>query len=396
MPVAFDEPVAGTSAFLPLAHRQLEMTARVVPTVALDNVPVSGLPALQAHLQQLVADAALPLDVKLLDHVELQLTEDNIPPLLPTLLPPLTQILKSTTQDPTPALSLTVKLLSPLSFTSTLAIADPPSLLTALRSTLPGANLLALAVIHKAAKAPSDAAILSTLPDVVEELVRCWLDTPDVGVGERAAKVLGDVLETDCEVVHGQGVTGVGSVNDVNGTEIVRRRLPGHARLWRLIFLRRPGLALIQSRCTPQAAADRPCRSMHAITISQGRLLRMLPRLAALDVRAVNQTAFPDLFPLPGAAVQDAGCGLLQWATLGMVDKSDVLMHLTLVDFFETLVSILRVSGRSPEQDHTVKSLLKAAVPDDAELETALRTLPDRTVEVEAEALRKYIAEMLL
>ncbi|POR34719.1 Uncharacterized protein TPAR_05066 [Tolypocladium paradoxum] len=372
------------------------MTERIVPTVAMDNASVSGLPELQAHLQQLGSDPALPFNVKLLDDVELQLTADNIPPLLPTLLPPLTQILKSTTQDPTPVLSLTVKLLSPLSFTRTLTIADPPSLLTALRSTLPGANLLALAIIHKAAKAPSDAAILSTQPEVVEELVRCWLESPDVGVGERAAKVLGDLLETDCEVVDGQGVNGVGNVNDANGTEVARRRLPGHARLWRLVLLSRPGLSLIQSRCKPEAAADQPPRSMHAVTISQGRLLRMLPRLAALNVRAVNQTAFPGLFPLSGAAAQNAGRGLLQWAALGMVDKSDVLMHLSLIDFFETLVSVMRVSGRSPEQDHTVKSLLQAATPNDAELETAVRTLPDRTVEEEAEALRKYIAEMLV
>ena len=134
---------------------------------------------------------------------------------------------------------------------------------------------------------------------------------------------------------------------------------------------------------------------MRSVTISQGRLLRMLPRLAALNVRALNQTAFPDLFPIPEAAAQTTGHGLLQWAAFGMVDKSDVLMHLTLVDFFETFISVMRVSGRSLEQDDTVKSLLQAAIVDDEELETAIRTLPDRTVEEEAEALRKYIAEML-
>ncbi|XP_044717473.1 uncharacterized protein HRG_08981 [Hirsutella rhossiliensis] len=352
----------------------------------MDAVPISGLPELQAHLHALVGDAALPIQAQLLDQVELQLTETNIPPLLTTLLPPLTQILKATSQDPTPLLSLTVKLLTPLSFAQTLAIADAPSLLTALRSPLPGANLLALAVVHKAAAAPADAAILSTLPEVVEELVRRWLESPDVGVGERAAKVLGDVLETDCDVVGSNGVSSVA------GNELVKRSVPGHARLWRLILQTRPHLSLIQSSCTPN---HHPSRSTHAVTISQGRVLRLLPRLAALNIRVLSQSAFPDLFPLPDATAQRVGRGLLQWAALGMVTKSDVLMHLSLIDFFEAFVSVMRVADHSTERHDLVKSLVRTAVRDDPDLHTALRSLPDRTVEEEAEALRRYVADVL-
>ncbi|GJN70642.1 hypothetical protein VFPFJ_08856 [Purpureocillium lilacinum] len=361
----------------------------------MDSVPISGLEELQAHLQQLVDDPAVPFNLKAMDDVELQLTEDNIPPLLPTLLPPLTQILKTTTQDPTPLLSLTIKLLSPLSFTRTLTIADPPSLLTALRSPLPGANLLALAIIHKAAGAPSDASILSTLPEVVEELVRCWLESLDTGVGERAARVLGDLLETDCEVIGGEGVNGVANVDGVNGTEVVKRRLPGHARLWSLILQTRPNLSLIQSRCTLEAEVDEPSRTARQVSISQGRLLRLLPRLAALNLRVISSTPFADLFMLPGVVSEQVGSGLLQWAALGMVDKSDFLMHLTLNDFFETLVSVMRVSTRSPDIDIAIKALVKTAVRNDMELGAALETLPDRTVEEEAEALRRYISGLL-
>ena len=50
------------------------MTERIVPVAAMDNVPVSGLPELQTHLQQLVNDPSLPFNLKLLDDVELQLT----------------------------------------------------------------------------------------------------------------------------------------------------------------------------------------------------------------------------------------------------------------------------------------------------------------------------------
>lgn len=319
--------------------------------------------------------------------------------MLPTVLPPLTQILKSTTQDPTPLLSLTIKLLSPLSFTRTLTIADPPSLIAALQSPLPGANLLALAIIHKAAKTPADAALLSTLPDVVEELLRRWLETSDVGVGERAGKVLGDLLETDCEVVPGEGVNGVPSAaasltGSFFSTDVVKRRLPGHARLWKLVFLDRAFATIIRTLCTPETS-DQPARPRHQTSLSQGRLLRLLPRLATLDIRAVNRTPFPDLFDLPSADAEIAGQGLLQWGALVMVSKSDILMHLNLIDFFETLVSVMRVSRRSSEEDTTMKNLLKVAGRDDEELKAALRGLPDRTVEEEAESLRTYITEIM-
>ena len=333
------------------------------------------------------------------DKKELRLTvlppDDNIRPLLPTLLPPLTAILKSTTQDPTPVLSLTIKLLRPLSFTHLLTIADPPSLLSALRSPLPGANLLALSILHKAASTPADAAILSTLPELVEQTVRVWLEVSDVGVGEKAGRVLGDLLETDCEVLPGRGANGVsvdnGNSVNVNGLEVVRRRLPGHAVLWKLLFADRHLSGLVPALCSPS-----PSRTSRQLTIAQGRLLRLITRLSTLDLRPITQTPHADLFVLPSPLLsQQVGQGLLQWAALAMVDKSDVLMHLSLIDFFETFVSVMRVSERTSERDGTVKTLVRTACLDDPELQDALRGLPDRTVEDEAEALRKYISEML-
>ncbi|RFU76869.1 hypothetical protein TARUN_5362 [Trichoderma arundinaceum] len=371
------------------------MSDRIIPDSDSESLRISGLDEFQTHLRELENDPSMPFNLKLFDDVELQLTESNIPPLLPTALPPLTHILRTTTQDPSPLLSLTIKLLSPLTFTRTLTIADPPSILTALTSPLPGANLLALAIIHKAAKTPTEAALLSTLPDVVEALISRWLETPDVGVGERAAKVLGDLLETDCETIRGEGVNGVGSQGNINGTEVVRRRIPGHGRLWRLILLQRPILELIKTLCSPETA-DPPTRPRRQTSLSQGRLLRLLTRLATLNIRAISQTAFPDLFPLPAAAIQTAGQGILQWAALSMVSKSeDILMHLNLIDFFETFVSVMRVSRLTSEENAIVRNLVRAAAQEDDQLKEALRGLPNRTVEEEAEPLRSYINDIL-
>ncbi|CAH0058585.1 unnamed protein product [Clonostachys solani] len=357
------------------------MSERIVPQPTMENVRISGLEELQAHLQELVYDHTLPFNAKLFDDVELQLTEDNIPPLLPSFLPSLTTILKSTTQDPTPCLTLTIKLLSPLSLARTLTVADPPSLITALQSPLPGANHLALAILHKGAATPSDAAILSTLPEVIEELVEAWLSTDNVGVAEKAAKVLGDLLEVDCDVV-APPPQPLASATDSTTQELVRRRrTPGYARLWKLIFGSRPILSLFPQYCSPSDE-----RTTHQVTLSQGRLLRLLPRLAALNLDPLIDVSAPLIFGRES---------LLYWASLKMIDYDDVLVHLNLVDFFETLVSVMRVAEtRSDIVDEEVGALIRTAAKNDTVLRAALRGLPDRTIEEEAEPLREYITKL--
>ncbi|CCF46027.1 hypothetical protein CH063_14912, partial [Colletotrichum higginsianum] len=205
------------------------------------TVPVSGLDELKKHLDDLVSAPETPLEPKLLDDVELQLNETNIPPLLPTLLPNLTTILKTTPHDPSPIVSLTIKLLSPVPFTQTLQLADESSLIAALRSPAPSANLLALAILAKAASSPSDAALLSLMPRVLEELIRRWLSAPQVEVGEKATRVLGDILEVDCELPPPPAPSAPSTL----GHELARRRhAPGQGRVWRRIFHDRDLFAL--------------------------------------------------------------------------------------------------------------------------------------------------------
>ncbi|OAA72051.1 hypothetical protein LEL_09286 [Akanthomyces lecanii RCEF 1005] len=381
---------------------------RVIPDRTMDSssVPISRLDELHAHIAELVDNPDTPIDARLLDEIELQLTETNIPPLLPTVLVPLTQILRTTgsttPQDPSPLLSLTTKLLSPLPFSRVLAIADAPSLLSALASPLASANLLALTILHKAARSPADAAILSTLPDLVEALVTRWLDAQDVGVGERAGKVLGDLLETDCDVVADADDARSPHGGGVNGTELVQhRRVPGHGRIWDMIFGSEQLFAIIPSLCRPPPGPERDddaanSRTARQTSIAQGRLLRLLPRLATINMPAITHTAFPDLIPLPQSLARDTGHGLLQWAALGMVDRSDMLMHLGLIDFFETYVSVMRITDSAPTSSTSVtRCLVKAATANDAQLKESLIVLPDRTVEEEAEPLRIYIEQLL-
>lgn len=299
-------------------------------------------------------------------------------------------LLKTTTQDPTVVFSLTTKLLSPLSFTQCLSLGGAESLIEALKSPLAGANLLALNIIQKAASNPREVDALAALPEVVEELLRIWLGSPDADVGGRSTRVLGSLLETDCDIMPETQPAMSNGVNGVSPSEtgLVKRHIPGHASLWRLVVWDRHYLEIIVSLCRP-AIINRQA------TFAQDRLLRIIPRLTALHPRAMAISPFADLFPLPDYANETIGHGLLQWAALNMVDTSDVLMHQTLIVFFESFVSILRIAGDSPDKDAIVRNVVKTATSQDEELKWSLRTLPDRTVQEEAEPLAKYISQIL-
>ncbi|KAM3515915.1 hypothetical protein MY11210_000455 [Beauveria gryllotalpidicola] len=364
----------------------------------MDTVPIARLEELLAHLAELGRDPETPIDARLFDEVELQLNDANIPPLLPTVLVPLTELLRSTSsssRDPEPLLSMMTKLLRPLTFSRVLTLTDSASILTALRSPLPSANLLALTMLHKAARGPDDAALLSTFPELIAALLACWLDAEGSTVAERAARVLGDLLETDCDVV-----VNVATNGDF-GTDIFKRHVPGHGHLWNLIFGSEQLFAIIPRLCrlaSPDSEddADNLSRTDRQISLAQGRLLRLLPRLATLNLRAISQTSFPELVPLPQSLARETGHGLLQWAALDMIDMSDILMHYNLIDFFQRFVSLMRITDNEPPSTTSViRTLVRVATANNELLRNELTGLPDRMVEEEAEPLRTYIGQLL-
>ncbi|KAM3440983.1 hypothetical protein MY4824_001767 [Beauveria thailandica] len=370
---------------------------RVVPA-AMDVIPIARLDELLEHLAEL-RDPETPIDDELFDDVELQLGDANIPLLLDNVLVPLTQLLRSTStssRDPEPLLSMTAKLLRPLTFSRVLTLADSASILAALRSVLPRANLLALTMLHKAARGPDDAALLSTFPELVAALLICWLDTESVEVSQRAAEVLDDLLTTDCDVVKDVATNGAfGAFSE----EIFEKRVPGHGHLWNLIFGSEQFFAIIPrfaSLNSEDDDADSPSRTERQISLAQGRLLRLLPRLASLDLRALSQTSFPELVPLRQNLAREVGHGLLQWAALAMINKSDRLMHRNLIYFFQEFISVMRVtSSGPPSTTRVIRAIVRAATADDDELKTALTEFLSTLLEDEAEPLRSYMGQLL-
>ncbi|OTB03850.1 hypothetical protein M426DRAFT_59680 [Hypoxylon sp. CI-4A] len=345
-----------------------------------DTIPVTGVEDLEKHLDELLADPTLPPTTKLFDDVELQLTDANIPPLITRLLPKITEILKQYQQDPSILCSLAIKLLGPLSFTQILSLASEEAIIQALRSPAPSANILAMTVLEKGTRSPGDAAILAMMTNLVSNFLTQWLSAPQVEVGEKGSRVLGDLLDIDCDTRPPDGLS-------INGMEIATRKPLGQGLVWRRIFQDRDIYELILSLCS-----DGPLSTQQK-SLAQGRLFRVLPRLAALNLHAVTWTDFADLNQRY-AGVHGNG-GLLHFAALHMIDKEDMLVHLNLIDFFEVLISIQRITPFSTYKMDTLKKLVADATAQDNVLEAAIRSLPERTVPEESEDLSRFIQEVL-
>ncbi|KAH8157528.1 hypothetical protein CIB48_g10716 [Xylaria polymorpha] len=349
--------------------------SRIVVKMDTDTVPVLGVDDLEKHLDQLASDPTLPPDNKLFDHVELQMTGTrNVPP-------------KDAARDPTILCSLATKLIGPLGFTQVVELASEEALVQALRSPAPSANLLAMTVLAKAAKSPSDAAILAAnMKGLVTSFLTRWLSAPQVEVGERGSRVLGDLLDIDSDTRPPEGLP-------VSGVEAAVRRTPGQGSMWRRVFHDRDVYGLILSLCSngPHQTAE-DAFAPQQLTLAQGRLLRILPRLSALNIAAVTKSHFPELHKQ--YANSDGVGGLLYFATLDMVDKKDALMHFSLIDFFETLLSIQRLTPFSSYKMDTLRTLYREATKQDDALKNAILSLPERTVPEEADELRRFIHDI--
>jgi hypothetical protein len=234
---------------------------------------------------------------------------------------------------------------------------------------------------------------------VIAAFIRRWLAAPHVEVGEKGSKVLGDILDVDCELPPLPSPPHPMANGVESNSQLVRRRAPGQGAMWRRVFQDSNIYSIIVALCSgrdPDTANDGK-----QLSLAQGRLLRIIPHLAALNFNAVSTPpTFSSHAPgiTNGASLASESAmrrSLLRFAALDMVDKSDVLMALSLVDFFESFVSIMRVTPYSAAKVETIRGLLRDATAADQGLRAALLSLPDRTVPEEADDLRRWLREVL-
>lgn len=265
-------------------------------------------------------------------------------------------------------------------------LASEEALSQALRSTAPAANILAITVIEKAARSPSDTAILSIMKQVIEDLLRTWLSSPDVGVGKRATEALGNLLQVDSDRKNFTGIKErLEDLHISTQFHINSNQAPGQGLLWRRIFHDREIYELILTLCSSATTDQGPGGlDERQKTLAQGRLLDLLPRLAVLDFQEISSTHFPDITTVPNR--HHAEYGLLGFAALDMVsDSEDILMRVTLVHFYAEFLNVMSQTELTKSTTDRLAGLMKVVIASDASTRRSLESIvvnPDSSPEL--------------
>lgn len=315
-----------------------------------------ALPALldqvQSHLQEVRNDPSKGLNEKLLEHVDGQVTgmwrmlnlsrfpivdssswgrlplehvytDSKLPETIEeswrdTLLNQLSDLLPTLQQDPTPVTGLINRLIFPTryDFTRVLTIQPPVDFTAGFSSPLPPINLAVLSLLEKATYRKSDIDIAAGKADVVAALVKLWLCSPDTAVAARAHNAIVGLL------LAGEGE------NTMNDSGIMDENL-----MWRRILRDRDIYGSIFSICSLSTAGQEGPLSRREKTVSQARLLDMLLKIDSNPVRTSQIPEIEQKFGVNNG-------GLLHFAAIHMVDyREDVLMHMTLIEFYANYLS---------------------------------------------------------
>ena len=181
----------------------------------------------------------------------------------------------------------------------------------------PAVNQAVLALLEKAKYHTSDIGIVAGKPEIVGALVRLWLCIPDTAVALRAHEILLALLLADAENLFlDSGLT-----------------LADEGLLWRRIFRDKDIYGSLYSICSLSTAGQEGQIPTKDKTIAQARLLDML---LCIDSEPIRTSQLRDVEERYGVK----NGGLLHFAAMHMIDhEGDVLMHMTLIDFFTKYLS---------------------------------------------------------
>ena len=256
------------------------------------------------------SSGCLPLDHVYTDSKPLELIEESW---RDTLLNQLSDLLPTLQQDPTPVINLINVLVLPTryDFTRVLAIQPPVDFTAGFSSPLPSINLAVLSLLEKATYRKSDIDIVAGKADVVAALIKLWLCTPDTAVAGRAQDVMVGLL-----------------LADEGGNTMIDSEIMDEGLMWRRILRDRDIYGSIFSICSLSTASQEGSLSMREKTICQARLLDILLKIDSNPVRTSQIPEIEQRFGVNNG-------GLLQFAAIHMVDyRDDVLMHITLIEFY--------------------------------------------------------------
>ena len=282
---------------------------------------------LRQHLTRVSEEHSTPLDLKLFEYFPWQRLERET---WEGLLRQSITILPQLQQDPTPLTSLIEFLIRPeeVSFTSILSLLVPLDIITALDvGAPPSINLVILKTLAKA-RMPSEVDSIASMPEVVYNLVKLWLCTPETAVTQRAHETILHLLLVSISQ---------DEAHDSQGD------LPDVHLMWRRIFRDKDVYGLIFSTCSLNTPGDPGSLGKRDRTIAQARLLALLPEI---NLNTIQKTQIAEVEKQYGVKEN----GLLEFAAMHMVDyEQDFLMHITLIDFFAKFLYVgPRTTGHSP------------------------------------------------
>ena len=231
-------------------------------------------------------------------------------------------------QDPTPVTDLITTLIQPrrYTFSNVLSIQPPVDFVTGLIVQSPPINIVTISLLEKACYSASDVSIVAGKAEVVRALIRTWLFTENTLVAQSALIFLVKALNIDHPVSKGGE-----SATIPTGESTLPK---GQGLMWRRIFHDKDVYGQIFSLCGLTTIGQDGQLNRSGKTIAQARLLDFLKIFA--DHETVNNSQIPEVERLYGLKEG----GLLQFAALHMVDyKEDVLIHMTLIDFFRAYLS---------------------------------------------------------
>lgn len=293
--------------------------------------PSAVLADLSAHLQAVEADPSIQLNTELLEQCELLTStleyrsrtwRDTQP-----LFLQIAALLPQLQQDPAPLVHFIVKLADPYRFED---IKDIDFEIALDLQATPFHGLI-LSLLGKATATSVDTQVLANRPGVVAAIVRLWLCTQDTGVATQAEDLLTSLLRA--------------SKNEpVSIGEEDTAHVHGTGPMWRRLFNDQDIRSLYYHHTSLKKLSSPPVPALNERdkTIAQARLLSWLPQVGSMHWDTLVASHITDVEREVGLR---EGQGLLHYAATKMVNtEDDLLMYMTLINFFSVLITTVKAT----------------------------------------------------
>lgn len=273
------------------------------------------------NLEQILADPSTSLDVHLIDKLGAEVVAETDHALSKMLITLISRVLPVLQEDPSPITALATRVARYLSFSELQSIDPPIDFIAGIRAGYPPINTLVLCLLAKASETPSHVAEVARNADLIRSIVELWLSTDDSGVSQAAFDVLWSLLEAD-HLLSNNTSGGPNNESLQNGP------------MWLRIFQDKSIYRLMFSICSLRTVGQDGQISARQKTVAQGRLMELVVKVGSVNWDAISNSHFADV----ESSFQSES--LLSFAALQMVDTNDLLLHMTLLQFFRQLLEI--------------------------------------------------------